>query len=243
MAANYMAHLSNGAKGNQRGGQEEAAPVAKAASPVSSSRKQGSSSASATSYENPEIAMSGDDEDDFVTVSPGVKSVCVVKEPVPQPAEAPVPEPVESSPGAKVKAPTFEELGGITPVVEPPIVEAPAEATPIVETPAVQLATLETLPLKTPKEEVPREVEAVVEKPAVVEPVGGGEDEGEDEDEDEQEMREYREVLGELLRPVKLEKYVDNFLESGITLDILPMVSSRPGLCVRSYAECFFVVV
>lgn len=50
-----------------------------------------------------------------------------------------------------------------------------------------------------------------------------------EEDEEDEETREYREVLTEMLRPVKLEKYVDNFLSSGITLDILPLVSH--GVC------------
>lgn len=53
--------------------------------------------------------------------------------------------------------------------------------------------------------------------------------EEDEEDEEDEETREYREVLTEMLRPVKLEKYVENFLSSGITLDILPLVSC--GMC------------
>ncbi|CAM9742537.1 unnamed protein product, partial [Laminaria digitata] len=50
----------------------------------------------------------------------------------------------------------------------------------------------------------------------------GGEEEGEEEEDEE--TREYRRVLVEMLRPVKLEKFVDDFLRSEITLDILPLV-------------------
>ena len=47
------------------------------------------------------------------------------------------------------------------------------------------------------------------------------------EEEEDEETREYRRVLLEMLRPVKLEKLVDDFLRSEITLDILPLVSKR----------------
>lgn len=43
--------------------------------------------------------------------------------------------------------------------------------------------------------------------------------------EQDQEEEEYRRVLDELLRPVKLERHVDDFVASEITLDILPLVS------------------
>ncbi|CBJ27893.1 ubiquitin-protein ligase [Ectocarpus siliculosus] len=46
----------------------------------------------------------------------------------------------------------------------------------------------------------------------------------EEEEEEDEETREYRSVLTEMLRPVKMEKYVESFLGSGITLDILPLV-------------------
>ncbi|CAM9351287.1 unnamed protein product [Scytosiphon promiscuus] len=64
----------------------------------------------------------------------------------------------------------------------------------------------------------PEEEEAVAEAaqaPDELEEDGGDEDE---------ETREYRRVLTEMLRPAKMEKYVDSFLGSGITLDILPLV-------------------
>ena len=55
-----------------------------------------------------------------------------------------------------------------------------------------------------------------------VEPRGGAEE--------DEETKEYRQVLQKLLRPVKLERYVDDFLASGITLDILPLVSGVPWI-------------
>lgn len=51
------------------------------------------------------------------------------------------------------------------------------------------------------------------------------EDAGDEDTEQDQEEEEYRRVLDELLRPVKLERYVDAFVASEITLDILPLVS------------------
>eukprot|EP00752_Nemacystus_decipiens_P003934 g3602.t1 len=70
------------------------------------------------------------------------------------------------------------------------------------------------------QEAVKSEVEPKVEPAAVAVEAAEGPAEGEE----DEETREYKEVLIEMLRPVKLEQYVENFLASGITLDILPLV-------------------
>lgn len=52
--------------------------------------------------------------------------------------------------------------------------------------------------------------------------------------EQDQEEEEYRRVLEELLRPVKLERHVDDFVTSEITLDILPLVSATLVMLMRN---------
>lgn len=90
----------------------------------------------------------------------------------------------------------------------------------------VEPAEREAEPEPEPEPAVVAAAAAVV----VVEAAADGGEEGDDE-----ETREYRRVLNEMLRPVKMEKYVPNFLSSGITLDILPLVSylSVLSICCR----------
>eukprot|EP00903_Cladosiphon_okamuranus_P005757 g5709.t2 len=92
--------------------------------------------------------------------------------------------------------------------------EESARAAVVTSTPAVVEVAAASVPevkMGVPQEEA-AESEVVEPKEEPAEP------------EEDEETREYRKVLTEMLRPVKLEQYVENFLASGITLDILPLV-------------------
>ncbi|CAM9407319.1 unnamed protein product [Sphacelaria rigidula] len=112
--------------------------------------------------------------------------------------------------------------------VEPEAVSVEPEAVSV-ETSDARVDTPQ-IPVVVADEDI---VEQAVEKDAATEDVAvkpepaveqKGEEEEEEEDEEEE---EYRAVLLELLRPVKLERFVENFVQSGITLDILPLVERK----------------
>lgn len=98
---------------------------------------------------------------------------------------------------------------------------APASSVTIVNDSDRDARSLESIPEPVPEPEVqPQPAETGAEDPAIDAQIGVT-DSQESEDE---ETKEYRTVLMELLRPVKLERFVQAFLESEITLDILPLV-------------------
>lgn len=205
VAAGYLANLSNGAPNHGQAAREP--PLSSAQEPVPVSQGLGEA----------DVAVLGEDiQEDVMRDAVGVEEepAPVADEPAPSPL-APAQEPVGS---LVVGEATPEVAPCVMEDVAPPQVEVPPREVPLGIGGVGVVATA---------------VQEVVREKTVVEAkVPAASEEEEEEEEEDQETKEYRKVLVEMLAPVKLEKYVDNFVHSGITLDILPLVRCFVWFCV-----------
>lgn len=185
------------------------------------------------------VPVTADDNDAAPVATEGLQ----VEKPAPEPVVDPIPNAIDS-PGPlttishEPQRPTAEPVAQA--IVEEAVVEEQVVAVteeqvvePMVEKELVVEPLVEKEPVEEPLVERELMVEPLAEKEPVVEPpvveveeVGMVVEPEPDMEPEDDETKEYRAVLVELLRPVKMEHLVEKFVQSGITLDILPLVGA-----------------